>query len=86
MNVLLTDQPGADAWPITGASFILMRLNSRDANTASALAFFDWAYRHGQSIAQQLDYVPIPPAVVRLVESRWQHLRVDGKPVWPRSP
>ncbi|MGH8143466.1 MAG: phosphate ABC transporter substrate-binding protein PstS [Steroidobacteraceae bacterium] len=82
--VVLTDQPGAGSWPITGASFILMRANSADRNTAAALKFFDWAYTRGQQLAQQLDYVPIPASVAKLVEARWQQsLKVDGRPVWP---
>jgi phosphate transport system substrate-binding protein len=81
---VLTDQPGAASWPITGASFILMHTRSGDQNTAAALKFFHWAYTRGQQLAEQLDYVPIPENVVKLVEVRWQQaLTVDGKPVWP---
>jgi phosphate transport system substrate-binding protein len=81
---VLTDQPGAASWPITGASFILMHTRSGDHNTAAALQFFHWAYTRGQQLAEQLDYVPIPENVVKLVEARWQQaLTVDGKPVWP---
>ncbi len=68
---------------ITGASFILVHTQSHDHNTAAALKFFDGAYHHGQSLAQQLDYVPIPVGVVKLVESKWSALQVDGQPVWP---
>jgi phosphate transport system substrate-binding protein len=80
---VLTNQPGATSWPITGASFILVHTQSRDRNTAAALKFFDWAYNHGQQLAQQLDYVPIPASVVQLVESKWGSLQVDGQAVWP---
>ena len=80
---VLTNQPGAASWPITGASFILVHTQGRDRNTAAALKFFDWAYRSGQQLARQLDYVPIPASVVQLVESKWASLRVDGQPVWP---
>jgi len=81
---VLTDQPGANSWPITGASFILMHTQSRDGNPAAALKFFDWAYTRGQQLAERLDYVPIPANVVKLVEARWQQsLQVDGRPVWP---
>ena len=58
--LILTDQPGADSWPITGASFILMHADSKDANTVAALKFFDWAYKGGQKMAEELDYVPLP--------------------------
>ncbi|MFI4868828.1 MAG: phosphate ABC transporter substrate-binding protein PstS [Steroidobacterales bacterium] len=82
--LILTDQPGGDTWPITGASFILMHADSHDANTAAALKFFDWAYRSGQKMAEELDYVPLPDKVAKLVEKTWQDsLQVNGKPVWP---
>ena len=61
-----------------------MHTQSRDLSTAAALKFFNWAYAHGQQLAEQLDYVPIPANVVKLVEARWhQSLQVDGRPVWP---
>jgi phosphate transport system substrate-binding protein len=82
--VVLTDQSGAGSWPITGASFILMHAQSRDPHTSSALKFFDWAYDKGQGLAAQLDYVPIPASVVKLVEATWRKsLQVDGKAAWP---
>ncbi len=83
LYLVLTNQAGAGSWPITGASFILMHVQSKDANTAAALKFFDWAYRKGQALAAGLDYVPIPAAVVKLAESKWTSLQVDGQPVWP---
>jgi phosphate transport system substrate-binding protein len=82
--LILTDQPGADSWPITGASFILMHAQSKDESTVAALKFFDWAYKTGQKMAEQLDYVPLPEKVAKLVQKTWQEsLSVDGKPVWP---
>ena len=65
----LTDEPGADSWPIVGASFVLMRA---DASTASrdVVAFFDWATTSGARIANDLDYVALPADAVRLVKSR----------------
>ncbi|MGA2024809.1 MAG: phosphate ABC transporter substrate-binding protein PstS [Steroidobacteraceae bacterium] len=81
--LILTDQPGAASWPITGASFILVHADSKDKSTLAALKFFDWAYKSGQALAEGLDYVPLPAAVVRLVEKTWQDaIKVDGKPVW----
>jgi len=84
-SVLLTDQPGADSWPITGATFILFYKDQANADTAaSVLKFFDWAYANGDSMANELDYVPMPDAVVKLVEDVWKSsVRSDGKPVWP---
>lgn len=82
--LILTDQPGADSWPITGASFILMHADSKDTHTVAALKFFDWAYRSGQKMAEDLDYVPLPEKLAKLVQKTWQDaLKVDGKPVWP---
>ena len=82
--LILTDQPGADSWPITGASFILMHAQSKDHSTVAALKFFGWAYSSGQKIAEELDYVPLPEKVAKLVQKTWQDsLTVDGKPVWP---
>jgi phosphate transport system substrate-binding protein len=82
--LILTDQPGSDSWPITGASFILMHTDSRDANTVAALKFFDWAYKSGQKMAEELDYVPLPDKVAKLVQTTWvDSLKVNGKPAWP---
>jgi phosphate transport system substrate-binding protein len=82
--LILTDQPGSDSWPITGASFILMHTDSKDAQTVAALKFFDWAYKSGQKMAEDLDYVPLPDKVTKLVQATWlASLKVNGKPAWP---
>jgi phosphate transport system substrate-binding protein len=71
--VVLTDQTGADSWPITGASFILMHKQPQDpASTRIALDFFGWAYKKGAKLADDLDYVPMPDAVISLVEATWK--------------
>lgn len=82
--MVLTDQPGDQSWPITGATFILMHKKQRDARKAKAmLQFFDWCYRYGGKTAKNLHYVPMPKAVVKLVQQRWRSdLRAAGKPVW----
>ena len=83
--LLLTDQPGKDSWPITGASFILMHKKPENPeNSKQVLAFFDWSYKNGQKLADELDYVPMPDPVVKLVEETWktQLTGPDGKPVW----
>lgn len=78
--MVLTDQPGKNSWPITGASFILIYKVQRKTKTArSVLSFFDWAYRHGAKIAMKLDYVPMPEKVVRLVEATWRKTVKDTK-------
>lgn len=83
--LVLTDQPGKETWPITGASFILVHKTQPDADLARAmLSFFDWCYRHGAERAEKLHYVPIPASVVELVEKSWQdELQSSGRPVWP---
>ena len=61
LGVILTDQPGAKSWPITGATFILIHKKPQDAAAANeALKFFDWAYKNGDKMAEELDYVPLP--------------------------
>jgi phosphate transport system substrate-binding protein len=84
--MVLTDQPGADSWPITGASFILMYKNQINAQQAKeVLKFFDWSYRKGGEAAMSLDYVPMPDSVVKMVQETWQQELHDaaGKAVWP---
>jgi phosphate transport system substrate-binding protein len=71
-SLVITNAPGADAWPITATNFILMYKQPRDAKrSADTLAFFKWALENGQSQAQALDYVPLPPALVQQVENYW---------------
>lgn len=83
--MVLTDQPGAESWPISGASFILMhREQAKPAAGKAALEFFDWAYRQGAEQAVELDYVPIPESVYQIVQQRWAAamLQPDGQPLW----
>jgi phosphate transport system substrate-binding protein len=82
--LLLTDQPGKDSWPITGATFILMHKKQDKPDIArEVLSFFDWAYHNGGQMAEQLDYVPMPAAVISAVEASWKTIvGPDGKPVW----
>lgn len=83
--VVLTNQPGKSAWPITGASFILMHKAQADAAKAKeALKFFDWAYKNGGAMAAELDYVAMPTTVVKLVEDAWKSQLKDqtGKAIW----
>ncbi len=82
--LILTDQAGAASWPITGASFILVRKEPTDAAAVlEALKFFSWAYKSGGDMAAQLDYVPLPESVIKLVEKTWAtSIMSGGKPVW----
>ena len=83
-HLLLTDQPGKDSWPITGATFILFYKDQTNADTArEVLKFFDWAYKNGDDMANSLDYVPMPDSVVQLVEDAWHNeIKSGGKAVW----
>jgi phosphate transport system substrate-binding protein len=71
--LILTDQPGAASWPITGASFILVYATPPDAAaTGEALKFFDWAYKNGAPMASELDYVPLPKALIEQIRATWK--------------
>lgn len=80
---VLTEQPGKDSWPITGATFILMHKNQdKPAQGTAALKFFDWAYAQGDKTAAELDYVPLPDSVKALVRKQWAQIKgADGKAV-----
>jgi len=82
--VILTDEPGAKSWPIAGATFILMHKKVEDPKAAGeALKFFAWAYKNGDKMAEDLDYVPMPDSVVGLIDKTWKAeiKGPDGKPV-----
>ena len=71
-NLVITNAPGADAWPITATNFILMYKQPKDAaRSQHAMDFFKWAYENGQPQAQSLDYVPLPPELVQQIEAYW---------------
>ena len=80
---LITDQPGKEAWPISTATFILMHLKQdKPANATEVFKFFNWAYKSGAKIADDLDYVPLPAPVVASIEKAWgQVTDAAGKPV-----
>ncbi len=80
---ILTNQPGKDAWPISGATFILMqKMQEKPVNATAALKFFSWAYANGSKMADDLDYVPMPTAVVASIEKAWGDIKdASGKPV-----
>ena len=70
--LILTDQPGEASWPITAATFILMRKEPTDkAASAEAIKFFKWAFANGDKIAEDLDYIPMPEPVAKLIEKTW---------------
>lgn len=85
--VVLTNQPGKESWPITGASFILLHREQKNPQLPlNMLEFFDWCYRHGSESARNLYYVPLPQPVIELVENMWvSEIRSGGQPVWSQS-
>ena len=82
--LILTDQPGAKSWPITGASFILIYTQPSDpAPVLEALKFFAWAYKDGAAMASELDYVPLPAPLIEQVKKTWStRITAGGKAVW----
>jgi phosphate transport system substrate-binding protein len=85
MYLVLTDQAGKQSWPMTGASFILMhKSQSKPENAREVLKFFEWAFAKGDGMASELDYVPMPDGVVKLIQSAWKSQLKDsaGKPVY----
>ena len=70
--VILTDQPGEASWPITAATFILMHKAATDkAASQEAIKFFKWSFEKGGKMAEELDYIPMPDSVVKLIEKTW---------------
>lgn len=69
--LILTDQPGAASWPITAATYMLMRPDYAADKNKNVLKFLDWALRSGQEDAKKLDYVPLPDNVVKQIEASW---------------
>ncbi len=85
MEVILTNQAGEHSWPMTGASFILMhKVQDKPEVAAAVLKFFAWSFKNGQKMADELDYVPMPDAVVKLVQAEWKKQLKDaaGKPIY----
>lgn len=73
MYLILTNQPGANSWPITGASFILMHTTQdKPANAKEVLKFFDWSFQKGKKAASSLDYVALPDSVTNMIRGLWK--------------
>jgi phosphate transport system substrate-binding protein len=78
-NMVLVDQAGANAWPITGATWVIMYkkpVSAADSN--KALAFFKWAYANGEKSAAELQYVALPDNAVKAVEASWKQIEGSG--------
>ena len=84
MALLLTDQSGRQSWPMTGASFILIHLNqARPENAREVLKFFEWAFQNGDQMAGELDYVPMPDPVMKLIQASWKNIKdASGRPIY----
>ena len=80
---ILTNQPGKASWPITGATFILMhKSQDKPQQAAASLKFFEWAYQNGDKTAADLDYVPMPDSVKRVIVKSWGEIKdAAGKPI-----
>ncbi|MCL4689193.1 MAG: phosphate ABC transporter substrate-binding protein PstS [Burkholderiales bacterium] len=84
MGVILTEQPGDGSWPVTGASFILIhKAQDKPAAGREVLKFFEWSFANGQKMADELDYVPMPDPVVKVIQAEWKNIKdAAGKPVY----
>lgn len=80
---ILTNQPGKDAWPITGATFVMFhQKQDKPQQAQAALRFFDWAFANGDQMSVELDYVPLPDSVEALIRKQWGKITdTGGKPV-----
>ena len=80
---ILTNQPGKDSWPLSGATFILMHTSQdKPANGSETLKFFNWAYANGEKSAADLDYVPMPTAAVAAIKKAWGEIKdTSGKAI-----
>ena len=84
-EIVLTDQPGKLSWPITGVSYILMHKAQADgAKAKEVLKFFEYSFKNGDAAAVELDYVPLPESVTKLVADAWKANLKDasGKAIW----
>jgi phosphate transport system substrate-binding protein len=84
MGVVLTDQQGNESWPITGASFILIHQKQEKPDSGrEVLKFFDWSFKNGAKMADELDYVPMPDEVVKQIQAVWKGVTdASGKAIY----
>ena len=72
-NLIMTNAPGPQAWPITATTWVMMYAKPKNAEHGKvAFDFFKWSLEHGQSQAQSLDYVPLPDSLVQRIEAYWK--------------
>jgi phosphate transport system substrate-binding protein len=82
---ILTNEPGKDSWPITGATFIMIYKSSeKPANAVEVMKFFEWAFSNGDKLASDLDYVPLPANLKSMIYASWKAQVKDtsGKALW----
>jgi phosphate transport system substrate-binding protein len=85
-GVILANQPGEKSWPMTAATWILMYKKPKDVSASTeALKFFAWAFKNGGTMAEELDYVAMPAAVVQDIEKTWaaEIKDTNGRPIHP---
>ncbi|MEM5388510.1 phosphate ABC transporter substrate-binding protein PstS [Paraburkholderia phymatum] len=71
LYLLLTNQPGKDAWPVMGATYVLLRQTADKPGDGATLKFFDWAFNHGGQTVNTLDYIPLPELVLTKIRAQW---------------
>lgn len=75
--VILTDQPGADTWPLSGCTWQILRVDAPAGTNQQVVKFFRWAFEHGQQQAREIDFAPLPESTVRAIERYWKtHLGI----------
>ena len=84
MAASLIDQQGATSWPIVSPTFILLPKNPSDADRSrNVMKFFDWAFKNGATLAQELEYIPVPAPVQDAIRAAWKaEVKANGQPVW----
>ncbi len=70
--VILTDQPGADSWPISGCTWQILRKNAPKATNEEVTKFFLWGFEHGQEMARSIAFGPLPPSTVAAIKAYWK--------------
>ncbi len=83
-GISLNNQKGAEAWPITAATFLLVHAKpEKPEEVQAALKFVDWAFKNGDQMALELDYVPLPKNLIEMVQAAWKkEIKAAGQPVW----
>jgi phosphate transport system substrate-binding protein len=82
---IITNSTGKDSWPIAATSFILLHtMQDKPQNAMAVMKFFDWSFKNGDKMAEDLDYVPLPDSLTKLIATAWKTQVKDGagKPLW----